>query len=239
MDAKERKRRSEFYTLWIEYLSESDFKKVHGEDAYREEVERLRSIAKTNQSLPWPAVRNLSEIIDRILDQAYSEAWTECGLAKEDKDSKKDPPFEVIRKRVLYDIKLIEETSLLLNIHPPAIPRGGINEILEEVRRRIREKRDLGIDDFYTPGHHPDGRVIKELGLYLTIYRGKKQGLNENQLMEPAKDWAEHNKDFSSKDKDPYIDQSQIRRFVMYARRILKNVEQGRFPGHYRDGDSD
>ena len=83
--------RKDISKLWLDYLKESNFKEIHGEARYREYVSRIKAGAKKPEPLtPWPTVRLISDSIEALIDQAYSEAI-----------QRDDTSFENIKKRLI------------------------------------------------------------------------------------------------------------------------------------------
>jgi hypothetical protein len=218
---------NEICILWLKYLRESNFKKEHGDEAYQAYIKRIKAHSEALSLTPFPSVRKISQIIEPLIDQAHSETITDG-----------DTSFENFKKKLIRDIKTQEQTSLLLHIHCPGIPpRGGTKNILEKVRdllkKKLTEVKD--VREFYLTWTEPGERIVPELELYLKLYRGQKRGLKIKELWDVALTLAEKIKRKRlSKENDVYLEESQISRSIGYAKKILRNVENGHFPGKYK-----
>jgi|SRR3972149_6672675 len=217
----------EICQLWIEYIKESNFKKENGKAAYIAYINRIEAVSESRRLTPLPTVRKISDIIGLLIDQAHSEAITD-----------EDESFEHFKKRLIYDIKLLEQTSLLLQIHCPGIPpRGGQKAVIQEISTLLKTKlKEIpGVRDFYLTWTEPGERVDREIKLYLDLYRLQKKGHHNNELAIYASNFAKNSSSRRVKTDEPvYIDGSQMSRAIGYARKILRNVEKGHFPGDYR-----
>jgi hypothetical protein len=225
----------EICQIWIEYIKElklcngdTDFKKKHGETAsYQAYIDRVKEISKTRRLTPWPSVRKISDIIEDIIDRAHSEAIRDGDIS-----------FEHLKKRLMFDIKLIEQTNLLLHIHCGGIsPRGGQKTVLAEIGKLINAKiKDIkAVREIYQTWTEPNDKVVPEVALYLKLYQAQKhQKMGIKGLEKIASDFAEISIRRQKGEKVEYNNQSQIRRMIDYAKRILQNVEYGFFPGDYK-----
>lgn len=206
----------EICKLWIEYLKESNFRKENGESKYFAYVDRIKAVSQTRRLTPWPTVRNISDYIETFIDRAYSEA-----------NSEGDTSFEHFKKKLIRNIKLAEQTSLLLHIHCPGIPpRGGQKNVLQEIGKLLKTKlQDVkNIREFYCCWTEPGERVTPELAMYLELYRAQKRGVKAKDLREVALKFAEkiNSKRLSKKfDEEErcyktlgYLEESQIRNSV-------------------------
>lgn len=216
----------ELCQLWIKYLRESNFRKDKGEAAFQSYVKRIKTIAKEQRLTPFPTVRKISDIIEQVIDQTYSETSMNA-----------DPPFDLFRKKLIQNIRFQERTSLLLHIHCPGIPpRGGQKAVLQEVGKLIKEKLSeiKTIREFYLTWTAPGERVVPELKMYLELYQKRKRGATISSLQEVAYQFAKNiGSQRLSQDEEPYLAESQISRAIGYAKQILRNVEKGIFPGNY------
>lgn len=222
----------EIQRLWIEYLKESDFKKKHGAAKYQGYIKRIKS---ENPLAPWPIVRPLYEIIGSIFDRAESEAISDGDMSAKN-----------LRKRLLFNVKQIEKTSLLLMIHCPGIkPRGGQKEVKEEVGRLIKEKlKDTKkVRELYASWTAAGERIDPELSIYLALWRANKTAnIKISELDKIAQAEAEKIKASREATGEStrevteayYQGESAIRRAIGYAERIIRNVESGIFPGEYK-----
>jgi hypothetical protein len=219
--------RKDICKLWIEYLKESNFRKEKGEAAFLAYIERIEEKSDTRQLTPFPSVRKISDIIEVLIDKAHSETIIDG-----------DPSFEHFKKKLIRNIKEQEKTSLLLHIHCPGIPpRGGKENVLKEVRNLLTEKlaEIRYIREFYLTWTEPGKRIDPEVELYLELYRGRKKGKKNKELQAVALRFAgKLDSNRLSKEEDGYLDESQISRAIRYAKRILRNVENGHFPGDYK-----
>jgi len=132
--------------------------------------------------------------------------------------------------------------------------------VLQEVGMLLKSKlKDVeSVRAFYQTWTEPGERIVPELGLYLDLYRGQKQGMNRDSLAKIALEFAKKIKSGRIKsikakegnyttDKncrweqiknsgdtpDAYMSESQISRAIAIARKIIQNVEKGYFPGNY------
>lgn len=220
--------RKEICNLWIEYLKESKFREVNGEAAYLAYVDRINAVCQTRRVTPFPTVRKISDIIGSLIDQAHSETITDG-----------DPSFDNFKEKLIRDVKAIEQTSLLLHIHCPGIPpRGGQEAVLKEVRKMLNAKlKDVeAVREFYLTWTEPGEKVVPELAMYLELYKGKTHHkLGMTRLQRIALSFAEKiGSKRMSKEEDGYFEESQIRRSIGFAKQILRNVENGSFPGDYK-----
>ncbi len=212
--------------LWLDYLNASSFKEIHGEARYLEYISRIKASAKDPGPLtPWPTVCPISEILETLIDQAYNEAI-----------QGDDTSFEKVKKRLMQNVKMQEETNLLLFIHSAGVrPRGGQEVVLQEVRTRLKEKMKNAeqVREFYQTWTEPGARVVPELALYLKLYKGQKQGKSLKALQDVALIFSKKIKSGRTTD-EAYMSESQISRSISIAKKIIKNVEKGNFPGKYK-----
>ena len=226
----------EIYQIWIEYIKELKFckegtyfkkarRKAPSEQAY---IDNVKKNSETQRITPWPTVQKISDIIEDIIDRAHSEAMCCDG----------DISLENLKKRLIYEIKLIEETNLLLQIHCPGVPPlGGQRAVLTEIGQLINAKiKDIkSVRKYFLAWTKPTGKVVPEVALYLKLYQAQKhQKMGIKGLEKIASDFAEISIRRQKGEKVEYNNQSQIRRMIDYAKRILQNVEYGFFPGDYK-----
>ena len=250
----------EMYKIWFDYLKQSNDYKEFCQWTCNEKGEKIpKRFVNDDGRIKQHFTFNYN-LFGNILEANFDECWQHIQKKIDGLHERNDNILEKNKSAFIWNLTrnwidfkkthdreptLEDIDELLCHINHPGylffwfkpISIMNYDNVAEEFIKKLKDHNEKY--EFFRRlsviSHlHTQGKLkLKELRYYLDAYDLKNQGLRYEEITKKLNKHIVKKGKNKGKEKDISTIEREMKKYIAYAKKIIKNVEMGEFPGYY------